>query len=97
MGDMIRCPKCATHHYRNDPCPDELDMVRRFDGESWCIVYLRPNCNVVRVMSNLTDMDDASRNAAGIENEGGHVFTCLPASVLVGACILAANRLGINA
>ena len=22
MGDMIRCPKCATHHYRNDPCPD---------------------------------------------------------------------------
>lgn len=20
MGDMIRCPKCATFHYRNDPC-----------------------------------------------------------------------------
>jgi len=24
MGDMIRCGKCGTHHYRNDPCPDEL-------------------------------------------------------------------------
>ena len=22
MGDMIRCSKCRTHHYRNDPCPD---------------------------------------------------------------------------
>lgn len=21
MGDMIRCPKCQTYHYRNDPCP----------------------------------------------------------------------------
>ena len=27
MGDMARCPKCATFHYRNDPCPDEL--IRR--------------------------------------------------------------------
>jgi hypothetical protein len=25
MGDMIRCPKCATHHYTNDPCPDDID------------------------------------------------------------------------
>jgi len=23
MGDMIRCPRCQTHHYRNDPCPDD--------------------------------------------------------------------------
>jgi len=23
MGDMIRCPKCRTFHYRNDPCPDD--------------------------------------------------------------------------
>jgi hypothetical protein len=23
MGDMIRCNKCKTHHYRNDPCPDD--------------------------------------------------------------------------
>lgn len=22
MGDMIRCHRCGTHHYRNDPCPD---------------------------------------------------------------------------
>jgi hypothetical protein len=22
MGDMIRCPRCGTWHYRNDPCPD---------------------------------------------------------------------------
>jgi hypothetical protein len=22
MGDTIRCPRCATWHYRNDPCPD---------------------------------------------------------------------------
>lgn len=28
MGDMIRCPKCATHHYRNDPCPDEEPRKR---------------------------------------------------------------------
>lgn len=28
MGDMIRCPKCATHHYRNDPCPND-DTPRR--------------------------------------------------------------------
>ena len=21
-GDMIRCPKCGTWHYRNDPCPN---------------------------------------------------------------------------
>lgn len=21
-GDIIRCPKCGTWHYRNDPCPD---------------------------------------------------------------------------
>lgn len=20
MGDMIRCGRCSTHHYRNDPC-----------------------------------------------------------------------------
>jgi hypothetical protein len=34
MGDMIRCPKCATHHYRNDPCPDEPEPrkpINRFD------------------------------------------------------------------
>lgn len=24
MGDMIRCPKCGTYHYRNDPCPDDV-------------------------------------------------------------------------
>ena len=24
MGDMIRCNKCKTHHYRNDPCPDYI-------------------------------------------------------------------------
>ena len=23
MGDMIRCAKCSTFHYRNDPCPEE--------------------------------------------------------------------------
>ena len=25
MGDMLRCPKCSTFHYRNDPCPDDGD------------------------------------------------------------------------
>jgi hypothetical protein len=25
MGDMIRCPRCGTWHYRNDPCPYEYD------------------------------------------------------------------------
>ena len=29
MGDMIRCSRCSTHHYRNDPCPDALFIQRR--------------------------------------------------------------------
>lgn len=29
MGDMIKCPKCSTHHYRNDPCV-EFDVEPLF-------------------------------------------------------------------
>jgi hypothetical protein len=25
MGDMIKCGRCSTHHYRNDPCV-EMDV-----------------------------------------------------------------------
>lgn len=29
MGDMLRCSRCSTHHYRNDPCPDALFIQKR--------------------------------------------------------------------
>ncbi len=29
MGNMIRCPKCGTHHYANDPCPDFEDRMKK--------------------------------------------------------------------
>jgi len=36
MSDMIRCSKCATFHYRNDPCPDEGEGERPTDhSEDW--------------------------------------------------------------
>lgn len=36
--DMIRCPKCATHHYGNDPCPPEvLESQHPDDCDcEWC-------------------------------------------------------------
>jgi len=24
MGDMVQCSYCGTHHYANDPCPDDV-------------------------------------------------------------------------
>ena len=34
MGDIIRCPKCATHHYRNDPClhDEPRPQTSKFDA-----------------------------------------------------------------
>jgi len=32
MGDMIKCGRCCTFHYRNDPCPDEHQPAKRMDG-----------------------------------------------------------------
>lgn len=31
MGDMIRCQRCRTFHYRNDPCPHEPDEEQEAD------------------------------------------------------------------
>jgi len=33
MGDMARCPRCQTHHYRNDPCPHEPEPEYLFDDD----------------------------------------------------------------
>lgn len=46
MGDMIRCPKCATHHYRNDPCPDEEPRKNDVHNQSF-----EDYCEAVRVLT----------------------------------------------
>jgi hypothetical protein len=60
------------------------DLIR-FDAESWCIVHLRPNSDVVQMTSNVADRDVASRYVDAIERDGGHVFAAVPAGVLVAA------------
>lgn len=86
MSDMIRCPKCATHHYRNDPCafPPDPPYIR-FDAESWVIVCLFPHSNVVQMSSNLADEKVAAMYCRQLELDGGHVFASVKAGVLVAA------------
>jgi hypothetical protein len=86
MSDMIRCHKCQTFHYGNDPCSHEPDPeFIRFDAWAWVVVHLRPNSGVVQMTSNIADETCAKRYAQQIELDGGHVFAVLPAGVVVGA------------
>lgn len=83
---MTRCPKCQTYHYGNDPCPHESEPEYvRFDADSYCVVHLRPNSNVVQVMSNIADETCAKRYSRQVELDGGHVFAAVPAGVLIAA------------
>ena len=86
MGDMIRCPKCQTHHYHNDQCPHEPEPEYiRFDAESWCVVHLRPHSDVVQMTSNVADEKVAAMYCRQIEIDGGHVFAAVKAGVLIAA------------
>lgn len=44
MGDTIRCPKCGTYHYRNDPCLLESQPRVEIDRE-----VLRKQCIRLRM------------------------------------------------
>ena len=57
----------------------------RFDADSYCIVHLRPNSDVVQMMSNVVDEKCAAMYCRELERQGGHVFAAVPAGVLVGA------------
>lgn len=86
MGDIIRCARCRTHHYRNDGCPDDKPRkVFRFDAESYCLIYCREHSDVVQVTSNIADAEVAEMMAYAIRKRGGHVIHSVPAGVLVAA------------
>lgn len=86
MGDMARCPRCQTHHYRNDPCPHEPEPEYiRFDAESWVVVHLQSHSDVVQVTSNIADEEVAKTYCRLVEDNGGHVFASVKAGVLVAA------------
>jgi hypothetical protein len=86
MSDMIRCHKCQTFHYGNDPCSHdpETELVR-FDAGTWVVVHLRPHSSVVQMASNIADETCAKRYAQQVELDGGHVFAVVSAGVLIGA------------
>ena len=94
MGNMIRCGKCGSQHYRNDPCPDDKPRKRmfKFDGESYCMIHCRPNSDVVQMTSNIGDKDVADRMADIITVNGGHVFRIVTAKVLIAALELIKKR-----
>lgn len=84
--DMIRCPRCQTYHYGNDPCAHEPEPEYvRFDAESWVVVCLFPHSNTVQMSSNLANEESAKRYCRALELEGGHVFAAVKAGVLVAA------------
>ncbi len=70
--------------------PDCYDgQVFRFDAESWCMVYCLPNSDIVQMCSNIADQRNAIAMSAALKEKGGHVFSVLPAGVLVAALVLA--------
>lgn len=73
---------------------DEDDMenhpkVVRFDSESWCMIYCLPNSDVVQMCSNIADQQTANTMAKALKDKGGHVFSVLPAGVLIASLVLA--------
>jgi len=61
------------------------ETVFRFDGESWCVVFCRPNSDVVQMTSNIPDEECAISHAERLRADGYHVFRACPAGVLIAA------------
>lgn len=59
--------------------------VFRFDADSFVVVHCNENSGVVQMASNIADLTTAKMYAAGIRERGGHVFSVVPAGVLVAA------------
>jgi hypothetical protein len=66
--------------------------VRRFDAESWVMVFCLKNCDVVRMTSNIADEHCAEMYANAIKEDGGHVFRICKAGELVAALKLIKGR-----
>ena len=61
------------------------ETVFRFDGESWCVVFCRPNSDVVQMTSNIPDEECAISHVERLRADGYHVFRACPAGVLIAA------------
>lgn len=61
------------------------NTVFRFDGESWCVIFCRPNSDVVQMTSNLGDEKCANQHVEHLRDAGYHVFRACPAGVLIAA------------
>ena len=62
-----------------------MTQVFRFDGESWCVIFCRPNSDVVQMTSNIADETTAMNYIRELRVQGYHVFRAVPAGVLIAA------------
>lgn len=63
----------------------EPEKVQRFDGDSFCVIYCRPNSDIVQMSSNIATEELAERMADYIREIGGFVFRVVQACVLIAA------------
>lgn len=61
------------------------NKVFRFDGESWCVVFCRPNSDIVQMTSNIPDEKCATSHVERLRADGYHVFRTCKAGVLIAA------------
>lgn len=68
---------------------EKATKVFQFDSKSWCMIYCLPNSDVVQMCSNIADQQTANTMAKALKDKGGHVFSVLPAGVLIASLVLA--------
>lgn len=61
------------------------NKIVRFDGDSWCVIFCRPNSDVVQMTSNIADEVTAINYMRELRGHGYHVFKACPAGVLIAA------------
>ena len=74
---------------RSSHCSEAL---RRFDGESYCVIFCREHSDVVQMTSNLGGKEVAEMMVDAMKKRGDHVFKAVPAGVLVAALELIVKK-----